>query len=89
MTGINLLDFMDIAGSLCNSFLAFLLPAMVYVSHMTKKGQMSKCSKWTHIILGSLGFIMSLVTLGNSMYKMSTPHPRELVHAHNPLVEWT
>jgi len=88
MTGINLLDFMDIAGSVCNSYLAFVLPAMVYITHMEKKKQMSKCSKWVHIILASLGFIMSGITLGFSLYKMFNGHSEKTLHSHNPLQDW-
>lgn len=89
MTGINLLDFMDIAGSICNSYLAFVLPAMVYIAHMERRQEMSKLSKWVHITLAGAGFIMSVVTLGFSLHKMFHGQPGNVrLHHHNPLQDW-
>jgi hypothetical protein len=49
MTGVNLLDFMDLAGSICNGFLAFLLPVMVLLSYQASIGELTRFGKWAHV----------------------------------------
>lgn len=85
MTGINLLDFMDVAGSICNSYLAFILPVWVYVYYMEKQGKMGKLNKWAHILMAVVGFTMSMITLGFGIYSMVHGNKHAKVYDVNPL----
>jgi len=86
MTGINLLDFMDLAGSVCNSYLAFVLPVMCYIAYYTKKGNLSKKSKYFHIAMALFGFTMSMITIGFSFKDMFTVKHTPVHLEANPLI---
>jgi len=70
MTGVNLLDFMDLAGSICNGFLAFVLPVMVLLAYKQSVGELTKFEKWAHIAVGAAGVLMSAVTIGFAINNM-------------------
>ena len=85
MTGVNLLDFMDLAGSICNSFLAFVLPVMVLLAYKSSIGELGKFEKWAHIILAAAGFLMSGVTIGFAVYNMMNRKSHNHNQFPNPL----
>ena len=59
MTGVNILDFMSMAGSVCNSYLTFILPILCYVRYFEKKGKISRSSKIAHYCIMFCGVGLS------------------------------
>lgn len=86
LTGVNLVDFMDLAGSICNSFLAFILPVMVLIWYKSSVGELSKLEKWIHILIAVVGVVLSCVTIAVSFYTMINGHHKHAKHFANPLV---
>jgi len=73
MTGVNLLDVMDLAGALCNMYLSFILPILAYIiyysRHETKK--ISTMSKIFHGGIMAVFCAISLVTIGFATYDLA------------------
>ena len=56
MSGINIIDLLGLTGSLCNAYLAIILPNLLFVRHFEKKGTLTKgknCICWVYIIVGT------------------------------------
>jgi proton-coupled amino acid transporter len=85
MTGVNLLDFMDLAGSICNGFLAFVLPVMVLLSYQASVGELSRWGKWAHVLVGAAGVVMSGVTIGFAVHNMLNRQKHHYGMYPNPL----
>lgn len=86
LTGVNLMEFMDLAGSFCNSYLAFVLPVMVLIYYKQKVGELGSIEKWIHIMLAVIGVVLSAITIVASCYYMGQGHPAHPKHLANPLV---
>ena len=73
MSGVNLLDVMSLAGSVCNMYLSFILPILAYIihysNHQTKK--ISICSKIFHGSLMVIFVCISLVSIGFAIYDLA------------------
>jgi len=77
---------MDLAGSVCNSFLAFILPVMVLIYFKSKTGELTKFEKWLHIALATIGVILSAITITVAIGHMAGKHGHKHKHFPNPLL---
>lgn len=68
MAGINILDMMDFAGAICNSYLSFILPILSYITYFSSKGLISKKSKIFHWALIIIGVTLSCVSVVFAVY---------------------
>ena len=76
-TGINIQDFMSLAGSICNSYQAFILPNLAYIKYYESKNLLSHKSKIFHYILLTIGVCLSLWALIYSIINVYTGHHDE------------
>lgn len=74
LSGVNLLDFMNLSGSICNCYLAFILPVLAYITYFEGQGLLSKRSKIIHYTIMVVGITLSLAAILFALIDMSRTH---------------
>lgn len=72
MTGINILSFISVAGSILNSITAFLFPILFYLNYFGSKGEITPTKKYFLLFTAALTTALSALCLFETFLPMFT-----------------